>query len=92
MAEYKQPYKIKYGLTLDGGNVRHISTGYHLLPKGSTAQRPLLLESGMLRYNTDTHRAEIVHNGNMYYMLNETDLRVAEDDALWQILTMGRNG
>ena len=36
------------------GDKSFISTGYVLLPNGSTAQRPGTPSSGMVRYNTDT--------------------------------------
>lgn len=51
------------------GNVIEVSTGYTLLPKGTTAQRPASgLVSGMMRYNIDSLGYEF-YNGTLWKVL-----------------------
>lgn len=45
------------------GNVTMTSTGYVLIPKGTTAQRPGVPVEGEMRYNTDTDQFEGYQGG-----------------------------
>ena len=45
------------------GNVTMTSTGYVLIPKGTTAQRPVSPTAGEIRYNTDYNAFEGYANG-----------------------------
>lgn len=93
MAETKQPYKVKYGFVVVGGAVRHLSTEYQLLAKGTTGQRPVTLEDGMIRYNTSTNTFEGVVNGSFVpFNTGVTTGTVTEDDVFWQQLTFGFKG
>lgn len=46
------------------GNIEQLSTGYLKLASGTTAQRPTSVANGMVRFNTETGRAEIYQQGN----------------------------
>lgn len=45
------------------GNVTMSSTGYVLIPSGTTAERPLVPVNGEMRYNTDTGQFEGYQGG-----------------------------
>jgi hypothetical protein len=45
------------------GNVTMLSTGFVLIPKGTTAQRPVSPVAGEIRYNTDYNAFEGYANG-----------------------------
>ena len=45
------------------GNVTMLSTGFVLIPKGTTAQRPVTPSDGEIRYNTDYNAFEGYANG-----------------------------
>ena len=92
MAETKQPYKVKHGFVVVGGAVRHLSTEYQLLAKGTTGQRPVVLENGMIRYNTTTNKFEGVVSGVFVPFNTNDSTGDAEDEAFWQVLTIGSKG
>lgn len=45
------------------GNIGNSSTGFLRMPNGTTLQRPISPENGMVRYNTDSLRNEFYSNG-----------------------------
>lgn len=54
MANFRQPFFVKQGLTVQGGDTRLESAGSVKIPLGSTAERPVTGEFGMMRGNSDT--------------------------------------
>jgi hypothetical protein len=44
------------------------NTGALILPKGTSAQRPVSPSTGMMRYNTDYNRVEIYIQNYWYYI------------------------
>ena len=53
------------------GNLEFSSTAHIVLPKGTTAERPVGIATGAMRYNTDTSVVEY-YNGTSWVSVNTT--------------------